>query len=320
MKHYWRFTWITYQGEITGASCFSSITWVRAVAVARNKRHWPLALQAQGEDGTTCYLLGAWHWRYGIPVFEAMPMGGYSDWSSIKGYRLPPIPTQEWLRHIWLPVVIISTIPTFEENINKYPNKSIWLRQTLLETHILDLQPSPQILLAQVKSSVRSYFRRIDQLGFSFNSGGIELLESFMKQYILGRGNWQKQPTSNYSIDFFRTLLSEERAEIWNVERDNEVVGSAFFLKGSDDVMYFASGVQKVTGPVSPMDALIWTAILDFQQRGYKTFNMGASRGLDSVRRFKEKFGARRCTYIQTIYILPRLVGLWLKLSNWLKQ
>jgi lysylphosphatidylglycerol synthetase-like protein (DUF2156 family) len=156
-----------------------------------------------------------------------------------------------------------------------------------------------------VKPSVRSYLRRVDQLGFEFSFGGLDLLESFMSVYAAGRQNWLKKPASDYSMAYFRTLLQGGNSEIWLVAHEGATVGAAFFVKGAEDVMYIASGVHKVPGPVSPMDALVWSAILDFQSRGYSLFNMGASRGLESVRRFKEKFGARPQTYSRTVYLLP---------------
>jgi len=66
-----------------------------------------------------------------------------------------------------------------------------------------------------------------------------------------------------------------------------------------------------MAGPVSAMDALIWHAARHYRDRGFRSMNMGASDGLDSVRRFKQKFGAVGVPYRRVTYLLPRLAALW---------
>jgi hypothetical protein len=78
-----------------------------------------------------------------------------------------------------------------------------------------------------------------------------------------------------------------------------------------DQVQYQASGTAKVAGPVSAMDALLWTAAKHYRERGYVSMNLGASHGLDSVRQFKEKFGAQAATYRCATYLMPRLLARW---------
>lgn len=305
--------------KVSVRGCFETLGWVKSAAVARGRRHWPVAWRASNGD---CHatLLGTVHLRLGIPVFESMPMGGYGGWIGDVD-DLPGL-ERAWLSQVPFPVVILHGRPDTQEEGRSAGTiwPSLGRRYSLQETHILDLRPPASQLLSKVKPSVRSYLRRVDQLGFVFSSGGIELLASFMSVYASGRKNWLKKPVSNYSMAYFRTLLDEGNSEIWLVAHEGTTVGAAFFMKGANDVLYLASGVHKVPGPVSPMDALVWSAILSFQSRGYKLFNMGASRGLESVRRFKEKFGACPQTYSRTIYFLPAFTIAVHRVIVWLRS
>lgn len=304
----WHFSRVPFLSAAKASvrGCFETSAWVQSAAVARNRRHWPIAWRASKED-CEATLLGAVHLRLGVPVFESMPMGGYGGWLG-DVEDLPRI-ERAWLSRALFPVVIFHGRPNIQ--IEHERLQPVWpslsCRNSVQETHILDLGPSAAELLAKVKPSVRSYLRRVDQLGFVFSVGGIELLESFMSIYASGKKNWLRKPMSDYSIEYFRSLLHGENSEIWLVAHEGVTVGAAFFVKGAKDVLYIASGVHKVSAPISPMDALVWSAILNFQQRGYAVFNMGASRGLDSVRRFKEKFGARPHAYLRTVYFFPAL-------------
>lgn len=305
--------------QISARTCFDTLDWIHAATVARNSRHWPVAWRAR-RDQQVAVLLGAVHLRWGIPVFESMPMGGYGGWYGdvVDSSDLEC----EWLSRVLFPVVVLCGRPAAHDDGSGIHRvwPSLSCRHSLQETHILDLEPSAAELLSSVKPSVRSYLRRVDQLGFVFSSGGLELLETFMSIYASGRKNWLKKPVSDYSVTYFRALLHGGNSEIWLVAHEGATVGAAFFVKGDKDVLYMASGVQKLPGPVSPMDALVWSAILDFQRRGYSLFNMGASRGLESVRRFKEKFGARPQTYSRTVYLFPAFTVALHRLFVWLRS
>ncbi len=302
--------------EMSARTCFESLSWVEAATVARNKRHWPMAWRAS-KDRDAAILLGAVHFRWGIPVFESMPMGGYGGWSGDVDHS--SVLERSWLARTLFPVVVLMGRPDAQaEGLDSHPVwPSISCRHSLLETHVLELKPTQAELLSKVKPSVRSYLRRVDQLGFVFSVGGLELLDTFMSVYESGRQNWLKKPASDYSLAYFHALLLGGNSEIWLVDHEGVTVGAAFFVKGAKDVLYIASGVKKVPGPVSPMDALVWAAILDFQRRGYGLFNMGASRGLESVRRFKEKFGARPQTYNRVVYLFPAITVALQRLLVW---
>jgi hypothetical protein len=108
---------------------------------------------------------------------------------------------------------------------------------------------------------------------------------------------------------FFAALQVDGHADIWSVSRDGQPLGAAIFLLGRRKVQYQASGTAKIAGPVSAMDALLWKAAGYYSEHGWEGMNMGASEGLDSVRRFKEKFGAEPVGYRCVTYLMPRLAA-----------
>jgi lipid II:glycine glycyltransferase (peptidoglycan interpeptide bridge formation enzyme) len=108
--------------------------------------------------------------------------------------------------------------------------------------------------------------------------------------------------------EFFRRLYAGGLADIWQVKKDGRCIAAAMFLKGRTEVFYQASGTIRERNEVSAIDALLWTAIRHYRDGGYRTLNLGASEGLDSVRFFKEKFGAVATPYRHVTFVLPKLL------------
>ena len=71
-------------------------------------------------------------------------------------------------------------------------------------------------------------------------------------------------------------------------------------------MFYQASGTLRERAEVSAIDALLWTAIRHYRDCGYRTMNLGASEGLDTVRFLKEKLGGVPASYRHVACVLPR--------------
>jgi hypothetical protein len=297
---------------------FETLAWVRAAEIERNRRHWLISRHAK-YGNEEAILMGTIHFRWCMPIFESMPMGGYGGWHGTGNLSTVQF---NWLSKSPFPVVVLTDYPTEDTKISSpHPKWPTWsYRHTLLETHILDLTPTNAELLANVKSNIRSYMRKVDQLGFSFHTGGSDLLSSFMTLYREGKVNWSKKSMSNYSESYFHALCEDGGAEIWLASKDGECLCAIFFLVNNQNAFYLASGVKRSPGSVSPMDALMWTAILDYKRRGFTNLNMGASRGLDSVRKFKEKFGGQLYTYSRNVYFFPAFMALLCRILAWLRS
>lgn len=293
---------------------FQNPRWVCAAAAARGRPHEFTAVRAERRGWPPAYLFGGLHRRAGVVVFESMPMGGYGGWACEQGL---PIAEEaqlnlQWLRGAHFHVVRLTSEPGRAAAL---PPAPLWpvpafARQHFegrdFTTHLLDLSADDATRLQRVKPNVRSYLRRVDSLGFSFEIGGADALSDFCSWYRRGSQAWQSAAGTLLPDAFFEALQGPGSMEVWRARRDGQVVAAALFLLGRLQVQYQASGSAKLAGPVSAMDALIWAAARHYHERGLQSMNMGASEGLDSVRRFKEKFGAQAVGYRCETYLLPR--------------
>jgi hypothetical protein len=299
------------------ANPFQNPRWVQAAAAARGRAHQFVVVRAARGGSAPACLFGGLHRRAGLTVFESMPMGGYGGWVCAQG--LAPADesalTSQWLGRAPWTVVRLTSEPGRAAAL---PEAALWplparLRRRLdgrdFETHLLDLTGDDAARLQRVRPNVRSYLRRVDALGYSFEINGPGALADFCAWYRRGSQGWRAAAGTLLPDAFFAALHDGGGMDIWRAVRDGNPVGAAAFLLGRVQVQYQASGAAKVAGPVSAMDALLWTAARHYRERGFETMNLGASEGLDSVRRFKEKFGAVPAGYRCVTYLMPRLAG-----------
>jgi len=244
-------------------------------------------------------------------------MGGYGGWICEPSLELAEesVLTSHWLRRAPWAVVRLTSEPGRAASLPEAatlplpPRLRSHVESRDFDTHLLDLTGDDAVRLQRVRQSVRSYLRRVDTLGYSFEIGGDGALADFCSWYRRGSQGWRARAGCLLPDQFFEVLQSSGAMDIWRAMRNGVSVGAAAFLIGNTEVQYQASGAAKVAGPVSAMDALLWTAARHYSERGFKSMNLGASDGLDSVRRFKEKFGARPFRYRCETYLMPKLMG-----------
>jgi hypothetical protein len=295
-------------------NAFQNPRWVQAVAAARRVPHEFVAVRATHRAFGRAYLFASLHRRAGVAVFESMPMGGHGGWVAEPSLE----PTHErslaadWLAQAPWTVVVLTSAPgraAALPDAREWPLPAGWARRFAprdLQTHVLDLAGDDATLLQRVRPAVRSYLRRVDALGFAVECDGrADALARFCAWYRRGSVAWQQAADTLLPDAFFAALRSGGEADVWCVSRDGQPVGAALFLLGRMQVQYQASGTEKIAGPVSAMDALLWTAARHYRDRGWQSMNLGASEGLEGVRRFKEKFGAQAVDYRRVSYLLP---------------
>lgn len=295
--------------------CFQRTSWVRAVAAVRGRAHELVLVRACDGRGAKAWLPGAVHRRFGLSVFEAMPMGGYGGWVAEPALsaEVEEQLTRAWLAHAHWPIVVLTGVPgrpgrlPASEHIRGLPGAwAARMQPRVFETHRLDLAGSDADLLQRARPRMRSYLRRFEQLGFEFSiANDPAALRECHRWYREGSRAWQATATSLMPEGFFTALAGDGCVEVWTVRWQGQTVGAALFLAGRDEVQYQASGTQRIDAPVSAMEALLWQAARHHRDCGRSMMNLGASEGLDSVARFKEKFGARPSTYLRVPYLLP---------------
>lgn len=300
--------------EQHGELAFHHPAWVSAVAAARGRVHEFVAVRAVAARGVR-HLFGAVHRRGGFPVFESMPFGGYGGWvgASDPGGHEEAALTAQWLRHAHWPVVLLVGRPGHGQELPA-PRGLPWLgrmgrrfQMSVHETHMLDLTGTDEALISRAKPRMRSYLRKMADTGYGCRLEIGEYSVRMAQWYRVGSAAWQAPGTSLMPDAFFDSLQQDAGSEVWTVQRDGRCLAAVLFLLGRDTVHYQASGGERHHGTISPMDALIWSAARAYRDRGFAQMNLGASDGLESVRQFKEKFGARPATYYRCLYVLPRL-------------
>jgi hypothetical protein len=310
---------------LDAGGCFESTAWVRAVAAVRARPHRLVAVRARLADGRLAVLGGAEHRRVGIAVFESMPMSGYGGWLCDAGLSLDD---ERMLNRLWLAqaawtVVVLTSRPGRSATLPQAADRAWWPRNwrerlapRTFATHLLDLRGDDEELLHRVRRKMRSYLRRLNELGFEAAlSHGKQDLERFHAWYVEGSRHWQRPADDLLPKAFFSALARRPEdpvdaqqpvADVWILRHQGLEVGAALFLVGRREVQYQASGTSRIDAVVSAMDALLWMALRHYRDRGLQTMNLGASEGLSSVARFKEKFGAQEATYAQHTYLMPR--------------
>lgn len=303
----------------SAAGCFQQAEWVRAVACARGRPHAFVVVRASRHGAGLALLPGGVHRRWGVPVFEAMPMGGYGGWLGAAALTVEEELRLNllWLRRSPWPLVEITSLPGREQALPRQPSQRLGpqrlrerLASRLFVTQLLDLSGDEETMLRRTRPSVRSYLRKVDGLGFSFERGtDAAALSSLHRWYRQGSAQWRQAPSSLLPEAFFSALMRPGYAEVWTVHFRGREVAAALFLLGRDGVQYQASGSERVESTLSATEAVVWAAANHYRQRGSTTMNLGASDGLDSVARFKKKFGAQEVAYLRSTYLLPRLLA-----------
>lgn len=310
---------LTSAAAAAAGNCFQRPGWVQAVAAARARPHRLVGVRAHWPDGREALRLGAVHRRFGLPVFESMPMGGYGGWQCADALGLDDEHALNWA---WLaqarwPVVVLTSEPGRATALPAAALGAWWprawrdrLAPRACATHVLGLAGDDAALLQRMRPKLRGCLRKAGQLGFEFDiRHDAPALADFHRWFCQGSQAWQRPADGLLPAGFFTALADPQLADVWTVRHADREVGMALFLVGSREVQYQASGTQRIESPVSATEAVLWAAIRHYRDRGLALMNFGASEGLDSVASFKEKFGATAVPYLRVSYLLPALLS-----------
>ncbi len=297
---------------------FQSEAWVDAVSAARGRRHRFVAVRAiDGAHAGAC-LFGGVHRRFGIEIFESMPMAGYGGWciAGALDEDQEASLSRAWLaRSPWW-VVSLTGTPGRERAVPPlaapawFPSN--WRRRLdarTISTHVLSLAGDDAALLMRARPRARNYLRRVDRSGYVVEVGGHDAVEEFCRLFRSGSAEWKRGAQGLLPDEFFRRLHDGGKADIWRVTMGGACSAAALLLKGRTEVFYQASGTTRERAEVSATDALLWTAMRYYRDRGYRTLNLGASEGLDTVRSFKEKLGGVATPYRYVTSVLPTIAA-----------
>ena len=301
---------------------FESEAWVESVAAVRGCAHRFVAVRAiEGRHAGAC-LFGGVHRRAGIAIFESMPMGGYGGWHRANAFEAADELRlwEAWLSRCPWWVVRLTSAPGRQSSIPASRAPAVlpgpWrhrLAPRELTTHVLSLIGDDEALLARARRHARGDLRAVDRSNaYAVQRACPDALTEFCRLFREGSQQWKQPPSQLMPDAFFRALDDGGLADVWIARREGHAVGAALFLKGRTEVFFQASGTRREPARVSAIDAIMWTAMRHYRDAGFLSLNLGASEGLESVRRFKEKLGAVPSDYRLSTFVLPawrRTVG-----------
>lgn len=154
-------------------------------------------------------------------------------------------------------------------------------------THVLDpaaLSPG---------RGCRAHLNRAIREGYSVASHPGGDAERFLALYRQAMARWGERLTWRRPDSFFATLVQVPGIWSFRASRDGEDAAMALCAAWGDTVHYLA-GATGASHLHSGASNLLIAAIADWaRSQGYRRLDLGPSRGLEGVIRFKESFGAR---------------------------
>jgi FemAB-related protein (PEP-CTERM system-associated) len=155
----------------------------------------------------------------------------------------------------------------------------------------LDLPATPEKLLAQFPSKLRSQVNKARKNGLTVHWGGRDLLGAF---YRVFSHNMRDLGTPVYGKRLFRSLLEQfpDRAEICVVRAEQQPVAAALLLHGWGVTEVPSASSLRQFNHTSANMLLYWHLLERTVQRGQDVFDFGRSTRDSGPHRFKSQWGA----------------------------
>ena len=250
------------------------------------------------EDGTiVLWPLVRLHGRLGfLRRFEAMPL-------SLNGF---PIAARGELtsRHL---SALISALRADSLELNSgaldnaptdFPTGSWEVRKAA--THVLDLRGGwGAVWEKRFSNKVRNQCRMAWKKGVTVRvAGGAADFQSYYQIYCDSTRRWGYTHPP-YSIALFQALaeISGPGVELKLGLVDGRPIAGIILMHGRRSTLYWSGAMLKEAANYSVNNALLEVAVREACERGAVIFDFGASGELDSVREFKERFGAVATEY-----------------------
>jgi len=105
---------------------------------------------------------------------------------------------------------------------------------------------------------------------------------------------WGENTTSTYSWHLFDTILqrASPNVRLWLARHDGLVIAGALCFYSPTHVVYWHGAALSSHFELRPVNLLIYEAIRDAAERGFRWFDFNPSGALEGVKAFKRSFGA----------------------------
>ncbi len=184
------------------------------------------------------------------------------------------------------------------------PEISPAMERSMGETHVLDLSVGfDEIWTNNFGSKVRNQCRAAIKKGVeTFEAQTPAEFDDYYEIYVKNCARWGYDAPP-YPRALFRELCELRRqnngegVQLQLARVEDETVAGVLLFHGRRSVLYWSGGMKREFSSLSPNNALLEVVIRQACECGHRLFDFGASGPLDSVRKFKESFGAQTVNF-----------------------
>jgi len=193
----------------------------------------------------------------------------------------------------------------FEEDLKLYETN---MNHTFLDSRIGMFTPLPKFsktidkdLMDIIHSKTRNLIRKAQKSGITYyhnnNIDSLKFLAEVHKQNMVAVGAPPKE------LDFFIKISEifeyDKDYRIYIAELDGVKIGSLLLIYFNKTVEYFTPAVKVEYRNIQPLNLLIFNAMKDMSEKGYKYWNWGGTTlpGMEGVYHFKKRWGSDECNY-----------------------
>jgi CelD/BcsL family acetyltransferase involved in cellulose biosynthesis len=176
-------------------------------------------------------------------------------------------------------------------------------------THVLDISGGfEEAWTRSFSSKARNQCRAAERKGVEVvMARTAEDFDTYYSIYVSSARRWGYD-SPPYPPELFRSLaeLLGKSVELHLAKVDGQAVAGILLFRGRNTTLYWSGAMLKEFGSYNPNNALLRIAIEGACNRGEAYFDFGGSGRLDSVRIFKESFGARPVRYQNLVFATQR--------------
>lgn len=243
-----------------------------------------------------------------LRCFEAMPFS-LSGAPGVLGGPLGRnhlVAILDWLRPDLLLLNGGATCPGLWESSG--PGK---LLETIeCSSHVMGLSEGMHAIWSKsFTAKARNHCRAAERKGVEVRGAtGVADLENYYSIYEVASARWGLHAAPLYSRALFRELatLLGRGVELKLAYVQGRPIAGILLLHGRRSTLYWGAAMLKEFGSYSPHNALLRASIEEACERGMTQFDFGGSPRLESVRAFKESFGARPVRYCSYAFTSTR--------------
>lgn len=172
-------------------------------------------------------------------------------------------------------------------------------------TQVLDLKPSNEALLAQMKPKGRYNIRLAEKKGVTVREVALSEIKTFHKLY---RETFERNKFDGKKLYFFNTLVENATSilRLFIAEYDKRPIAGALIVYWGDRATYLYGGSRAKYREVMAPSALHWHIISDAKMKGFSEYDWwGIARDehdtdheWHGLTRFKKQFGGEQRDWI----------------------